>query len=842
MEPEPKTNTDNASRQPVLWAAAGVFLVGVVMGLPSLQGSFLSGDDVHLVLNHVLVNHPSLAHAWQLVTIVHRDLYQPLPMLSFSLDFAILEAFGLTPHTGGADAGAWVFHLTNVLIHALNGVLVYWLVGRLQPRRAAAIVTAVLFLLHPFAAEVVGWLNGRMMLLATLFSLASLIAMDDYLVRRRWPVAVLAVIFLVFAMASKVRVGLPVLIVLLPLARHLWPDRRWWIVWGIGTALTAGFTALNVASTSASEMFQGAEQELHGSGLARTVLVLAWYFQHYLLPINMSPWHPPETLVEWSHPGIPGALLTLVLLAAAAVVSWRWTRLGVLGLLWFGATIASTLPLMPARDVMAADRYVYLPNIGLLWITGVFLVHAVSWLAKRLGSRAVPVVAGGLGAVGAVALCGYTWEVLSYYESNLDKARRIAEVYPDVPGVWEDVGWAHYREGNYVDAIEAGRIDLAKHPQELACEILQLVGMAEFRLGRFEQCIVTLERAIAANPDYGKCYSRLGQVYYETGRYEQAELYFVKAVEIMPEYLPAVQALGHIYRKQGRLDEAVKRYERALEINDFDPVSVTALAEIEMQRGQFGVAIARFERLLGWMPENTVARSNLGVCYANQGRTDDAMQAYREVLRRNPTAVTAGINLAALEADRGNLAPAVFLLEDIVSHNPTNRAALIALHDLLARQSRLSDAARMWAAALKRQPKAPDLMAWYGWTSALAGQWTPARKASQTVLGQKPAQPLALATRVLADLAVSDAESVDRDLTLLLDAPADPPDVINRLLDAVAALGEKSPENPWPYYFAARLLLANGDINGARLAVDQFQQLCNDPGWRQRAAALLASP
>jgi tetratricopeptide (TPR) repeat protein len=811
----------------------------MTVGAPSLSGGFLSGDDIHLVLNHVLVNHPSIRHAFELVTIVHRDLYQPVALLSFSLDFVTIGLLGLTPAADGPAAGAWVFHLTNVLVHALNGVLVFWLFTRLADRRAVAVVAAVLFALHPFAAEVVAWLNGRMMLLSTLFSLASLIALDVYLVRRKWSVAILVQVFVVLAMASKVRVGLPVLMLLLPLARWHRPRRHWWMAWAGAAVLTAGFTVFNVVTTAHSEMFEGAAEQLEGSRIARTVLVLSWYFQHYLVPVGMSPWHPPEALVLWSHAQIPVALVTLLLVGAAAALSWRWTRVGVLGLVWFMATVASTLPLVPARDVMAADRYVYLPNVGLHWIAGALLVQVVLWARRRIGHAAIPYVGAGLGVIAAALLLPYTWRVESYYLSNLAKASRIAEVYPDEPGVWEAIGWAYYRQGDYCQAIEEAREDLDRHPEKMACEVHQLIGMAQVRMGQVPEGIQVLHRAAEADPEYGKCYARLGQVYYEIEQYGDAETNLRRAIELMPDYLPSIQVLGHLYRKTGRLDDAAGQYERGLEINDFDPVSTTALAEIDMTRGDYASAIVRFERLLSWMPENIVARTNLGVCYAQTGRTAAAMEAYAQALQRDPGAVTAALNLAALRAEVGDRRGAIDLLEQACSLRPGDRDVLVAGHDLLMRLDAQAAAAALWSEALRRDPQAADLTAWYAWTSAVAGKWAPARTAAGRALQLDPSQSLALAALVLAELAANSPEAADQHLDQLLDAPPTPPDARARFRNAVAEIGMGKPQDPWPYYVAARLLLADGQRAAARQTLDEFLRLCTDPAWRQRARQML---
>lgn len=810
------------------------------MGWPALGGEFLSGDDVHLVLDHVLVNHPSVAHAWELITIVHRDLYQPVAMLSFSLDFAAIGVLGLTPETTGPNAGAWVFHLTNVLIHAASAVLVLWLFWALNRKLSVGLVAAVIFCVHPYAAEVVGWLNGRMMLLATFFSLASVIALDGYLCRGRWWRGAASLAFLVLAMTSKVRVGLPLILLIPPLYRGVWPTRRWWGVWMAAAGLTAGFTVLNVISTSASEMFQGAALTLHGSRIVRTVLVLAWYLTHYVWPVGMSPWHPPETLVLWSHPDLFISAVALLVFGAAVAVSLRWTRVGVLGSAWFLATVASTLPLIPSRDVMAADRYVYLPNIGLHWIVAALLVQAVVWLMHRYRAALIGYLAGGAGAVAALAVLPYTWLVLSYYESNVAKAGRIAEVYPDEPGVWESLGWAHYREGQYLSAIEKARIDLQGHPQVMACEVLQLIGMSEYRLGRVEAGLATLGRAVEADPAFGKTYSRLGLIHYELEDYDEAEQYYRQALELMPEYLPGVQALGHIYRKLNRPSDAARWYERGLVLNDFDPVCAMALAEMEMAEGDYAAATGRFERLLSWQPENTVARTNLGVCYASVGRTSEAMSAYADVLRRSPAAAAALLNLASLQAELGDLRGAIELLTTRLSQVPTDRRALVAMHDLLAGLGRLRESAKFWATAWKAQPDAPDLLGWFAWTGALARQWSAARAAVEASLKMDPGQPMALASLVLVDLANDDPDAALAALDRLVAGPIRSPDATQRLRAAIVALGESDPKKPWPYYFAARLLWVDGQEEQARLGVEEFLRRCDDPAWRARARKLLS--
>ena len=235
----------------------------VVMGLPTLRGGFVGGDDHRLVLNHVLVNHPSFAHGVQLFTILHRDLYQPLPLLTFSGEFAVANALRL--FDSGVEGGAWLFHLTNVLLHAFNTVLVWITVGMLQKRLgvqrlAVATVAALLFAVHPFQVEVVAWVNGRMMLLSTLFALASLLAFARWLDTPRPGYAALTILFVLLSSLSKVRVGLPLLLGLVALIHGQRLRTRFWSLWILCALVTGWFVRVNIDATAGADLFaEGAE-------------------------------------------------------------------------------------------------------------------------------------------------------------------------------------------------------------------------------------------------------------------------------------------------------------------------------------------------------------------------------------------------------------------------------------------------------------------------------------------------------------------------------------------------------------------------------------------------------
>jgi tetratricopeptide (TPR) repeat protein len=170
---------------------------------------------------------------------------------------------------------------------------------------------------------------------------------------------------------------------------------------------------------------------------------------------------------------------------------------------------------------------------------------------------------------------------------------------------------------------------------------------------------------------------------------------------------------------------------------------------------------------------------------------------------------------------------------------PTDRTLLVGGHNLLVGLDSLREAAALWAQALRLEPEAADLAAWYAWTSALAGQWEAASKGAGAALNRDPGQSLASAVLVLADLAANNPDRATDRLDQLLSEPASPADTPQRLLAAITRIGQRDPEDPWPYYVAARLLIAQGDTESARLAIEEFASRAPSPEWRSRAEELL---
>ncbi len=937
-----------------------VVCAAVLMGLPTLRGRFVGGDDHRLVLDHVLVSRPSWSHAAQLLGMVHRDLYQPLPLLSFSAEFAVLKALGLRADVNGPGGGAWLFHLTNVLLHALNAWLVWRLIRRLHGDWRVAACAGVLFAVHPLQVEAVAWVNGRMMLMSTLFVLLTLLAWARFVagepraertqrgsgdvhtkgeprasaradapaasVGSRWtngPWALGAVVLVCVAaaMMSKVRVSLPILMAVVALASQdliaarsvrtrrisaqaqarsspgavmqthasgsseASDDEAAWacwlrppvlVLWVLAAVVTAGFTWLNVSATAESDMFLQGGQKLAGPRVARAVIALAWYLTHVVWPVGLSAWYAPIDIVAWTDARTVWSLAIVIPLALAVALSIRWTRVGWYGSAWFLASIASTLPLIPSRNLLAADRYMYLPIIGLLWIIGAGAVSLWCRLNPRAtqagdsstlpdsggGSQshvASPWLARGAATAVVLVLLATSWKTSGYYLDSVAKMSRNLAIHPDLPNMHAKLGWAHLQSGDAERGLELGREELRLHAGETADEAWQLIGLSQLQLGEPDAAVEALRNAVAAAPDNKQARYRLASALADAGRDDEALAAFDEVIPQLPKFNPGLYKAAGVYRRNGRRDDARRLYQQILadDNNPFDIYAPVALAEMDMEDGDYEAAATRLAALLAWYPEHAAAAANLGVSFAHLGRPDDALSAYRHALDVGPHNAGAWLNMALLLASGGRAAEAeqAFLRACDASGGALD--VLVAAHRFYLEVDRPDRAVDLWRAWTSGGGVDRRRQVWLAWAQALSGDVAGAAgelEAATARIGAAPAvesnrEAEALLQAAAALLAVARqaptdlVAAIDR-LTALPEAQAATPKA--ELLDATMWYGERHPQQPWPYLAAGMLLADDGRAADATAGFEAFLQLCEDERWRafarDRMAAAASTP
>ncbi|MFH1419339.1 MAG: tetratricopeptide repeat protein [Planctomycetota bacterium] len=855
-----------------LCAAVVVAIAAFAFGWPTRGGGFSCGDDYHFVLDHALVNHPSLAHAGKLLTIVHGDLYQPLPMLSFQANYAMA---GEDPG-GRFPVSPFGFHLTNILLHVLNAVLAFLLAMRLSrsvmrmngmgapplpgvgdgsdcsvtggsslaPNGPLALpvglLTGLMFACHPFALEPVAWISGRMVLLATTFSLLVLLACAWRPADGRgiWPLT--AGLAWILAILSKVLPSVPIAAALGDAHVHRRFPRRCWATYAVFLALGVAATVVAARTSGTAELMEATQAESTTAPPVRLLLGVSYYLENYVWPTRLSGWSPPARDVGFFSSATGVALLECCLLFAVGCLAWRHSRTSFLGLCLFVVLLSPFLAATTARRILAADRYMYLPIFGLHLAVSAVLVQVAEAIRKRLGSTASLV---GVGAPCLALVTAWTvsaWSLAPAWAGSIDRARRIAEVYPDDANVWAALARTHVFEGQPDSALDVVASARERWPDNAR---LALWAGEAYRLKKdWPRAEAELRDAVEKMPDYPRALYGYALTLADLGREDEARTFYHRILERWEDFLPAATALARSYRAGGDADRAVAWFERAIVINPFHRDAHFELAMLYVQQREWARARELLASVLEMSPNDEPTMLNYGVTLAHLGRTDEALAAYDRLIATAPAAVVARLNRAALLASLDRAEEARREYREILATHPGHRDATIGLHRVLQDDRCFGELVRLWLAREQANGETAESRAWLTWAYVLNDEPEQAAKVIESIPVDADEHRFARWALAYDALRNRDIPSFRR----ILGRPVDPASTApladehrQVIVAALSALPEEVRQTPPGLYALARVMADAGDAGMVRQIARRLEETPDASEWREAVGELL---
>jgi tetratricopeptide (TPR) repeat protein len=592
---------------------------------PAVRGAFVWDDDEWVAENPLLSAEDGLWRIW--FSDDQPSQYFPLVYTTFRIEYSL---WGLDP-TG--------YHWTNILLHAVNALLVWWLVRRLGI--PGAWLAAALFALHPVQVESVAWITERKNVLMLLFlapvthAWLSFVRCEDR--KKRWRYYGLSLALYLLALLSKTTAcTLPAALVLIlwleekPIDRRRWAQIAPYVVLGL---------AMGLLTVWWERVHQGTDPTLLPLGPLERLLIAGraiWFYLGKLFwPTDLA-----FSYRQWPiDAGNPGAYLWPALVVVAAWALWRWRRLigrpPIAAMVFFVATLSPMLGLILLATfayTYVADHYQYVASIGPLSLVAAGVVLAGRrW---RPGGRAggALVVALVLAFLGAL-----TWRQCRAYESRETLWR---DTLRKNPGSW----LAHNNLGTALR--EAGRLDEAIEHYRRALEIERLLPDSGARIhynlanalgsrGDLEDAANEYRRALEIQPDHLLARNNLGNVLLLLGRTNDAVEQYGLALALQPGFADGHYNLANALRAQGRAEEAVREYEAALGL---DPGLAAAHFELaRLLRTRDGERARRhLESALRVAPDHVEARKELATLLADHGRPTQALQQFALVLESRP--------------------------------------------------------------------------------------------------------------------------------------------------------------------------------------------------------------
>ena len=654
--------------------------VAIVLGVvwvyaPVVTFDFVNLDDPHYVTENARVgaglSRDGLAWAF---TAYHSGHWHPLTWLSHMLDCQI---FGIQEASG--------HHLVNVGLHATNAVLLWVALWRLTGQPWPSFLVAALFAIHPLRVESVAWVTGRKDVLSGLFFMLTLLTYSWYVRQRRLlPYLCVTGAFALGLLAKPILVTVPFVLLLL----DYWPLGR--IRIDDTTARQFGQLVLEKvpllllvgASCVVTILAQGASGAISGTQLIAPAWRVANAFVAYFLYIFKTVW-PTGLAVFYPHPasipdqnyglwmagGAAAAVLFLIVTTGVLLAARRFPFLAV-GWLWYAGMLVPVIGLLQVGLQAWADRFSYLPLIGIY----LMVAWSLDYVTVRLPQFKIAFVTLAVVFVALMAVMARgqvrVWEnserlfthALQVTESNyvahtnlgghLQKLDRTAEaashfeaavrLQPDDAKNRNNWGNVLQAQGKMREAITNYEIAVDRNPQYAQAYINW--GNALQELKRYDEACERYQEAAKHRPDDATVHFFWGIALQQLERFDKAIEHYQKALKLQPTPRDLHKNLGMCLLKVGRTEEARPHLAHAWSAPEVD----FRIARTSFHRKKFEQAIASCEKVLQVNAGHVRARRMLAESLVALGRPDEAVQHYEIILRQHPEHAPTHVDLANL--------------------------------------------------------------------------------------------------------------------------------------------------------------------------------------------------
>lgn len=599
-EPEQKTALFASPEKRNAVVCLLLAVVTLALYNPVNRHPFVNYDDDRYVTEnaHVRQGLTGDTISWAL-TSTEQANWHPLTWMSHALDVSL---FHLNP------AG---HHFSSVLLHAINACLLFLLLMWATNRLGPSLLVAALFAVHPINVESVAWIAERKNVLCTFFFFLTLWAYGWYSQKPSWKRYLAVAALFVAGLASKpMVVTLPFVLLLLdywPLTRgNEKPD------WPKLTLEKLPLLALSVASailTMHAQQAGGAVRTTTavslGSRFANAIHAYAMYLWKMIWPADLAPLYPYQgnSLPAWQ---VITAAIVLVGISAA-VWKFRARRYLPVGWLWFLGTLVPVIGLVQFGEAAMADRYAYIPLIGIF----VMIAFGIADLAQQRNLRFWPAVPA---AAALVALAVTTHAQIGYWHSSESLWSHALEV----------------TENNFVAEDNLG-----------GALILE---------GKEEQAHAHFEAAALINPNDPLSHSNLGTYSLSHGLISEAIQQYQSALNLTSDSVLLAQTyanLGAAYRASGDSAKAQDNYNQSLRLNPNQFNAWLGLGLVAQQQGKLTEAISDLSRSVELKP-SAQGYLALGRVFAESKRVPEALAAYEQALKISPDLVPAQQAIAAL--------------------------------------------------------------------------------------------------------------------------------------------------------------------------------------------------
>ncbi|RIH63212.1 tetratricopeptide repeat protein [Mariniphaga sediminis] len=562
------------------WFRGGLFLVIFTFLLfsPSLKYEFVNwDDDVNIYENSNVVRFD--------VKGIFSDHvignYNPLSTLTFAIEYRF------------AGESPWLYHLNNLLLHIFCTLLVFMLMRKMGLSFLVAFLVALLFGIHPMRTESVVWITERKDVLFGAFYLLSLIFYTDYVRQKKGWLFVLSLGMFTLSLLAKIQaVALAPTLLLMDywFSRHL--DRKLILE-------KIPFFLLALATGIVGIWFLRQQGSLD-AGSSFPILQRLFIGSYSFVVYSLKAFVPWEMSAIYPYPEKISALFYLSMVPALAIISipfikFRSNKILTYGILFFLFNIVFLLQVVGAGQGFLADRFTYIPYVGLFLIVAK-TTEIVTDKMHRQRAFIYSVLTGYL-----ILLSFGTYSRTKVWQNSETLWTDVIEKYPDTPLPYNNLG--HYLR----------------------------------RQNQPERALENYNKAIQLKPDKSKTYNNRGKIYFDRGDIDKALADYNKAIELEPNFANALANRGSVYGVKQEWEKALNDFNKALELDPLNSSALSNRAFVWFQQKEYHKSIADFSKYLSVKPNDPDVINTIGLCHLYLNEYEKALTEFNRSIQLDAT-------------------------------------------------------------------------------------------------------------------------------------------------------------------------------------------------------------
>jgi len=555
---------------------------------------------------------------WAFATTYADSLWHPLIWLSLMLDY---QLFGL--NAGG-------YHITNLILHIFSTLLLFWLFNRMTGAIWKSAFVAAIFALHPLHVESVAWIAERKDVLSAFFWMLTLCLYVYYtekpVIKRYLPVVFCFVLAL---MSKPMVITLPVILILL----DYWPLKRFefregnFVLWQLKEKipffiLSAVFSLITIYT----QYNPSIKYFPFGLRIANASVSYITYLEKTFMPSDLAVFYPyPAQIPLWQ---VLGATLLILVISALVIGAAKRLPYLFVGWLWYAITLLPVIGIVQSGEQAMANRYHYLPSIGiaiiLAWCIPLFFTHQ--------NLRKIILFPAGVFFIAILSFI--TWQQCGHWQNSIKLWNYNLQITKNNALAHNNLGLALFTNGKSKEAIGHYNKAIRLIPDNVIFYNNRANSYAA--LGQLKRAIEDYNEAIRLNPHFSDAYCNLGIIQIKLGLYQNASDYFSKAIRLRPDDASYYSDRGISYANLGQYRLAMEDYNHAISLkpNDADLYYIRGAAYHNL--GRYQSAVDDFNEAIRLKPSNAGFFYNRGNAYFKLGRYQSAVDDFNEAIRLKP--------------------------------------------------------------------------------------------------------------------------------------------------------------------------------------------------------------